>query len=196
MAFAQANYVFPEFIAGEIYYKESAIAASVNYNLFTSDMLAMDGNKKKRLTNVDKIEYVSAGHKRFIPLNDNTFGEILIDGGLILAVKYSGYIVKTNDNAKSVSKMSLNKMLDSGNSMPEGLTVKADSAYYFIKRRSEQKTFYLPGTNITKATYAGITRLFPKHRQEINSFVETNKTDFSSLESIKQLVEFCEKYTD
>jgi hypothetical protein len=196
VTFAQENYIFPEFVSGEIYYKESAIAASVNYNLFLSNILAIDGKKKKRLTDVDKIEYVSAGSMRFIPLDDNTFGEILIDGGLTLAVKYSGNIVKTNENVNNISKTSLNKLLDSGSPLPDGIAITVDSAYYFIKQRNTQKMFYLPGANVTKATNAGINRLFMKNKSEINSFIESNKIDFSSLESLKKLVEFCEKYVE
>ncbi|MDR2286482.1 MAG: hypothetical protein LBE04_03240 [Prevotellaceae bacterium] len=196
LTYAQENYIFPEFVAGEIYYKESATAASINYNLFLSDILALDGKKKKRLANVDKIEYVSAGIKRFVPLNDNTFGEILIDGGLVLAVKYSGNVVKTSENGKSITKISLNKLLDSGRPLPDGIAITVDSVYYFVKQRDTQKMFYLPGTNITKATHAGIVRLFAKNKSEINTFIESNKTDFSSFESLKKLVEFCEQYTD
>jgi hypothetical protein len=194
--FAQENYVFPEYVPGEIYYKESATVATVNYNLFLSNILVIDGKKKKQLADVDKIEYVSAGNKRFIPLNDNTFGEILIDGGLILAVKYSGNIIKTSDNTSSISRTALNKLLDSGNHLPEGIAITVDSSYYFIKQRNEQKKFYLPGTNITKATHSGIIKLFSKNKSEINMFIEQNKVDFSSLESLKKLVNFCEKYTE
>ncbi|MDR1339268.1 MAG: hypothetical protein LBK58_04350 [Prevotellaceae bacterium] len=196
MAFAQVNYVFPEFLQGEIYYKGSAVAASVNYNLFSSDMLVMNGSRKKRLADVDKIEYVSAGNKRFIPLNDNSFGEILISGGLTLAVKYSGHIEKVNEHTGNISKLSLNKMLDSGNPLPEGITIRVDSSYYLIKERNEQKTFYLPGANVAKASHSGFNKLFAKYRSEISAFVESNNTDFSSFESLKQLVEFCEKYVD
>jgi hypothetical protein len=196
MLVAQANYVFHEFVSGEIYYKESAIAASVNYNLFLSDMFALDGAKKKRLANVDKIEYVSVGNKRFVPLNDNTFGEVMLSGGLTLAVKYSGYIDKTNERTQSISKLALNKMLDSGNPLPDGITIKVDSIYYLIKEKDEHKMFYLPGANVAKATPSGFSKLFPKYKSKINAFIETNTTDFSSFESLKQLVEFCEKYTD
>jgi hypothetical protein len=139
---------------------------------------------------------VSAGMKRFVPLNDNTFGEILIDGGLTLAAKYSGNIVTTNENGKSITRTSLNKLLDSGSPLPEGVEITVDSAYYFVKQRNTQAMFYLPGTNITKATHAGIVKLFSKNKSEINAFIESNKTDFSSFESLKKLVEFCERYTD
>jgi hypothetical protein len=194
--FAQENYVFPEYVMGEIYYKESATVATINYNLFMSNILAMDGKKKKQLADMDKIEYVSAGDKRFIPLNDNTFGEILIDGGLILAVKYSGNIIKTDDKASNISRTGLNKLLDTGGHLPEGIAITIDSSYYFIKQRNEQKMFYLPGTNITKATHSGIIKLFSKNKSEINRFIEQNKIDFSSFESLKRLVGFCEKYTE
>ncbi|MDR1170716.1 MAG: hypothetical protein LBK97_07785 [Prevotellaceae bacterium] len=194
-AFAQENYMFPEFVSGEIYYKETAIAASINYNLFLSDILAMDGKKKKRLMDVDRIEYVSANRTRFIPLNDNTFGEILIDGGLTLAVKYSGEIARTGEISKNISKTSLNKLLDSGNPLPDGITITVDSAYYFVKQKNTRK-LYLPGANVAKANHAGIIKLFMKNKSEINSFIERNKTDFSSFESLKALVEFCEKYTE
>jgi hypothetical protein len=196
IAFAQENYIFPEFIPGEIYYKNSAIAASVNYNLFLSVILSIDGKNKKRLTDVDRIEYVSVGAKRFVPLDDNTFGEILVDGGLTLAARYSGKIIKTNESANSVSKTALNKLLDSGTPLPEGITIEIDSAYYLVKQKNEQKMFYLPGANIAKATHVGIIKLFAKNKSEINAFIERNKTDFSSFESLKKLVEFCEKYTE
>jgi hypothetical protein len=194
--FAQKNYVFPEFVSGEIYYKESAIAASINYNLFLSNILSIDGTKKKRLIDIDKIEYVRAGAKRFIPLTDNTFGEVLIDGGLVLAAKYSGDIVKTDANMSNISKTALNKLLDAGNPMPKGIEITIDSSYYFVKQKNDQKMFYLPGTNVAKATHSGIIKLFSKNKSEINTFVERNKIDFSSFESLKKLVEFCEKYTE
>jgi hypothetical protein len=194
--FAQKNYIFSEYVAGEIYYKETATAASINYNLFLSDIFAIDGTKKKRLADVDKIEYVSAGTKRFIPLNNNTFGEILVDGGLTLAAKYSGNIIKTNDNASNISKTALNKLLDSGDPLPDGIAITIDSSFYLIKQKNPQKMFYLPGTNIAKATQAGFMKLFSKNRPEINAFIERNKTNFSSFKSLKELVEFCEKYTE
>lgn len=196
ITYAQENYVFSEFVPGEIYYKESATVASVNYNLFLSDILAINGKKKKRLANIDKIEYVSAGMKRFIPLNDNTFGEILVDGGLILAVKYSGNVIKTNEKASNITRTALNKLLDSGGNLPEGVAITVDSSYYFIKQKNAQKMFYLPGTNVSKATYSGITKLFAKNKAEISEFIERNKIDFSSLENLKKLVYFCEKYTE
>jgi hypothetical protein len=196
ISYAQENYVFPEFVSGEIYYKESATVASVNYNLFLSDILAIDGKKKKRLVDVDKIEYVSIGMKRFIPLNDNTFGEILVDGGLILAVKYSGNVIKTDEKAPNVSRTALNKLLDSGGTAPEGIAITVDSSYYFVKQKNTQKMFYLPGANVAKATYSGIIKLFAKNKNEINEFIKHNKIDFSSLESIEKLVAFCEKYTE
>jgi hypothetical protein len=196
ITYAQENYVFPEFVSGEIYYKESATVALVNYNLFMSDILMIDGKKKKRLADVDKIEYVSIGTKRFIPLNDNTFGEILVDGGLTLAVKYSGNVIKTDEKASSISRTALNKILDSGGSLPEGIAITIDSSYYFIKQRNTQKMFYLPGTNIAKATLSGIIKLFAKHKTEISEFIEQNEIDFSSLENLKKLVDFCEKYTE
>ncbi|MDR1594522.1 MAG: hypothetical protein LBS43_08590 [Prevotellaceae bacterium] len=196
VTFAQANYIFPEFVSGEVYYKESATVAAVNYNLFLSDILAIDGKKKKRLADVDRIEYVSADTKRFVPLNDNTFGEILINGGLTLAVKYSGNIVMTNENGKSITKTSLNKLLDSGSPLPEGVMITVDSTYYFVKQKNTQKMFYLPGTNVAKASHVGIIKLFAKHKTEINAFIESNKTDFSSFESLKKLIDFCEQYTD
>ena len=193
---AQENYIFSEFVQGEIYYKESATVASVNYSLFLSNILMLDGKKKKRLADIDKIEYVSAGTKRFIPLNDNTFGEILIDGGLTLAVKYLGNVTKTDEKASSISRTALNKILDFGGNLPEGIKITVDSSYYFIKQKNTQKMFYLPGTNVTKATYSGIIILFAKNKAEISDFVEGNKTDFSSLESLKKLVNFCEKYAE
>jgi hypothetical protein len=193
---AQQNYVFSEFVPGEIYYKESATVASINYNLFSSNVLAIDGKKKKRLVDVDKIEYVSAGMKRFIPLNDNTFGEILVDGGLILAVKYSGNVIKTDGKASSISRTALNKILDSGGNVPEGIAITVDSSYYFVKQRSVQTMFYLPGTNVAQATHSGIIKLFAKNKSEINEFIERNRINFSSLESLKKLVAFCEKYTE
>jgi hypothetical protein len=56
--------------------------------------------------------------------------------------------------------------------------------------------FYLPGANVAKATQSGFLKLFSKNKSEINAFIEQNKTDFSSFESLKKLVEFCEKYTE
>jgi len=194
--FAQANYLYPEYTSGKVYYKESAILALVNYNLFTSEITAIDGTKVKRLENIDRIEYISIDDKRFIPLNDYAFGEILIDGGLTLAVKYSGNIQKATEDVKSISKLSLNKLLNSGEALPAGITITKDISYYFIKQKNEKKTFYLPGANIEKATRSGIVKLFSKNKDAINSFIDNNNIDFSSVESLKQLVEFCEKFTD
>jgi hypothetical protein len=194
--FAQANYLYPEYTSGKVYYKESAILALVNYNLFTSEITAIDGTKVKRLENIDRIEYISIDDKRFIPLNDYAFGEILIDGGLTLAVKYSGNIQKATEDVKSISKLSLNKLLNSGEALPAGITITKDISYYFIKQKNEKKTFYLPGANIEKATRSGIIKLFSKNKDAINSFIDNNNIDFSSVESLKQLVEFCEKFTD
>jgi hypothetical protein len=194
--YAQENYIFPEFVTGEVYYKNSATAAALNYNLFLSDILAIDGKKKKRLADVDKIEYVSASTKRFIPLNDNTFGEILVDGGLTLAAKYSGNVTKTHESASNISKTALNKLLDDGSPLPEGITITVDSSYYLVKQKNTQKMFYLPGANVAKATQSGFMKLFSKNKSEINAFIEQNKTDFSSFESLKKLVEFCEKYME
>jgi hypothetical protein len=193
---AQENYLYPEFTSGKIYYKESAILALVNYNLFSSEIIAMDGNKIKRLENIDRIEYISIDNKRFIPLNDYSFGEILIDGGLTLAVKYSGNVQKADEDVKSISKMALNKLLNSGETLPSGITITKDISYYFVKQKNEKKTFYLPGANVEKATRTGIIKLFMKKKSEINLFIDNYNIDFSSLESLKQLVEYCEKFTE
>ncbi|MDR1898122.1 MAG: hypothetical protein LBR10_15180 [Prevotellaceae bacterium] len=195
-AFAQDNYLFPEFTQAHVYYKNTAISAFVNYNLFSSDICVLDGNKRRRLENVDKIEYVNIGDKKFIPLNDNVFGEVLVDGNLVLVMKYSGEISKTDETVKGIGKMALNKLLDSGEALPSGIRIQRDSSYYFFKHKSPDKTFYLPGMNVEKATQSGIKKLFSKHKSEIDLFIKENGTDFLSFEHLKRLVEFCEKYTE
>ncbi|MDR2425109.1 MAG: hypothetical protein LBD59_10370 [Prevotellaceae bacterium] len=190
---AQENYLYPQFMNAQVYYKNEAISAFVNYNLFTSEILMIEKGKKRRLPDVDRIDYVSIGADRFIALSDNTFGKIVADGGLILALRYSGNVVRTNETDKGLSKSAVNKLLESGKPLPAGVEIATDSAYYFLKQRTGNALFYLPGTNVEKASYAGVTKLFAKHKARIDAFIESKNIDFSSPESLKRLAAFCDE---
>jgi len=195
-AVAQENYLFPEFTQAQIYYKENMVPAELNYNLFTSYMMSVDKkNKLRNLERINEIEYISAGKYTFVPLKDNTFGVVVYDGDLILAIKYTGNIQKTEGD-KSISKSALNKLLNAGEALPSGITIIKDSSYYFYKPRTGNKTFYLPGVNVEKANYIGIIKLFAKHKTEIDTFIREKEIDFSSFDHLKQLVQFCENFIE
>ena len=194
--YAQQNYLYPQFMNAHVYYKNEAISAFVNYNLFTSEIIIMEKGKKRRLPDVDKIDYISIGSDRFIALSDNTFGKIVMDGGLILSLRYSGIVSKTAEADKGLTKSAANKLLESGKALPDGVEITTDSAYYFLKQRTGNALFYLPGTNVERANYAGISKLFSKQKARLDDFIENNKVDFSSLESLKRLAAFCDELMD
>ncbi|MDR0560974.1 MAG: hypothetical protein LBG92_12485 [Prevotellaceae bacterium] len=191
---AQGNYLYPQFITGEIYYKNTAITASLNYNIFTSEILMMDNMREKRLPDITLIEYVAIGKDRFIPLSDNVFGKIIFEEDmLVLAEKYSAS-VSAAENVKSISRSSASKLLESGKPLPKGISIKIDSSYCFYKYRKENQIFYLPGTNVGQASRSGIVKLFSKYKDRIDSFIGENSIDFSNVEKLKLIVSFCGKF--
>jgi len=194
-AFSQENYLFEKFVVGNIYKKNTITPATLNYNLFTSNMVVKDGSKLKTLEKINEIDYIAVGNEKFMPLDDYSFGKVIIDGGLTLLLKYSGNVVKTDNSVKNISKTALNKLLNSENPIPVGITIEKDSVFYFCKERKSNK-FYFPGTNIEKATHAGIIKLFTKNKAEIEEYIKENNIDFSSVRSLIKLTNFCEDFTD
>jgi hypothetical protein len=195
--FAQDNYLFPQFTQAHIYYKSEKDTKSVpaNYNLFTSSVVIREGEKLKSLSNVENLEYVLIGKTKFVYLRENAFGEIVVDGTLILALQHSADVVKTDECVEKATKSSLNKTLNAGGVLPDGVKIEKKAKYYFLKQRNPDTKFYLPGVNVEKATRQGILKLFGKRKSEIEAFIEENDIDFTLPEDLEKLTNFCEKFT-
>ncbi len=197
--FAQAGgtspYVFMAFTNARVLQKGGGITeASMNYNTLTQEMLFMQGSEKMVLDQVDNIDTIYFGNRKFIPAG-KVFYEKLTDTKVALYVQYlnkamlrgrnadlEGQANNTitasqgiKNNSTSAAKYALN--------LGEGYALQPETEYWLQKGKS----FY-NATSLKK-----IIKVFPDKEQALNTYIKENNLDISKAADLSKLIVFCNK---
>lgn len=182
------QYVFDDFKPGTVKLKSGQIYKQVlNYNIITREMVFDNNGKFTAIANVENIDAVGIGNRKFIPLN-NKFYEVLVPGKMPLILDFTatvrepgtsiGYGSTTNTSAAS----SYQSLIRGGGAyqlkLPDGFTVIPKHDFFILKDAKLEKV----------ANVKQLIKIFPDKKDLIKDFVEKNDTRFSNRNDMTDLI--------
>lgn len=183
------HYVLPGFIKGTVKLKTGkSESVMLNYNKITEEMIFEKGDNRLALHNLETIDTVYLGPRKFIPFG-KVFYEVLIDGppvslyirhkcNLLHAGKPSGY----GGSSETGSVTSISMIVGSGNlyklKLPEDFHTTDATQYLLIKDNSEYK---INSEN-------QLLRVFPEKSKELKLFIKQNKLNTRNQEDLIRIV--------
>ena len=184
-----AVYIFPEFSDGIIYFKNgTANKSKFNYNTLHGEMQFLDNEKVLSLANPQSVNYVIINKKVFYYMSGTHFAELLLDNDNIkLCVKRSTKLADiqakgaygTTNVTSSIWAVVPTQQYDIG--ILRDLVYKIEDEFYLENNRKFTKINN--GKSFIKA--------FPQFKNEINRFVESNKTNFKNEKDLIKLTNYC-----
>ena len=187
------QYVFDDFKPGTVKLKSGQTFKQVlNYNIITREMVFDDNGKFTAIANVENVDTVDIGKRKFIPLN-NKFYEVLVTGKMPLVLDFTatvrepgtsiGYGTTTNTSAAS----SYQSLIRGGGAyqlkLPDGFTVIPNHDFFILKDTKLEKV----------ANLKQLIKIFPDKKDSIKNFVEKNHTQFSNRNDMADLVKQLEE---
>lgn len=190
---AQVNngtpYLFDDFVEATVYFKSGAqFVEKMNYNLAVEKFFFIDrkDNEVKQLSNPEDINVIKFGNRVFYP-EDGKGIEILPTNPTVY-VQYKGHIRQEGKRcaygqiSETSSIRSYGGTYTSGGAHidfnPEKLTVENRYNLYWMEVKGKKKQF---------KNFKQFLKFYPKHKEELQKYIETNKVDFDNVEQIKML---------
>jgi len=194
VGFSQTNlmpvthYVFPEFTKGIVLMKNgNENEAIFNYNSLTEEMIFDNRGTKLALGQLEMIDTVFIGFRKFIP-KDNSFIE------LVLKAKYSLYVAykcKLNDPGKpagygttsqtsaitSYSKFFTNGMVYDMK-LPEGYGTQPFIEYWLYKDGKLNKFISI----------RQLSKLFDEHESVFKAYIKKHDVNYENQSSVVELI--------
>ena len=190
------QYVFPEFTAGEVFYKGRNGSGKLNYNMLLGEMQFVEKDQILSLANVKDVVMVNINNRKFYPFNDKEFTEeLLTTGKNNLRVRYRG-------NAAQHSKKGAYGTSSSTSSITSYSSISGDNRQYDLTVSENVLVtlnyfYYLAGTNgkyILIKNIKTFTKQFPAYRTQIEAFVKEHNTRFNNEEDLKVLLKYCSEF--
>ncbi|MDR1553884.1 MAG: hypothetical protein LBS69_10570 [Prevotellaceae bacterium] len=188
-----AVYIFPDFTEGKVFFKNGTItSAKLNYNTLAEEMQFVDNKENiMTLSNPQDIDFIIIDKKVFYYVSDKSFGELLANNDVsklcvkrhteLAETKSRGAYGQSNATSAITHINSLNKLKHNELAIFRDLefTIKDD----FLLARNGKFT------KITNAK--SFIKIFPQYKDEINRFVDVNKTNFKNEKDLIKLANYC-----
>lgn len=186
------HYLFPEFIQGKALMKKGKInEAPMNYNTLTEEMIFENNGVKLALAQLEAIDTVYVGDKKFVPINGKLF-DLLYHSKFELFAEHK---CKLNDPGKpagygtssQLGAASTYSSYFSGNrvyemTLPETLETNPYTVYYLRKDENLLKFVSLKF----------LLKEFPEKSGAAKKFIRENNVSYENPESVIKLVRFLE----
>jgi len=186
------HYLLPEFVQGKVLMKKGKInEASMNYNALTEEMIFENNGVKLALTQLEAIDTVYVGGKKFIPLNGKLY-ELLYHSKFDLFAEHkcklrdpgkpSGYGTSSQLGAASTysSYFSGNRVYEM--TLPETVETNPYTVYYLRK----------DGNLLKFVSLKFLLKEFPEKSDAAKKFIRENNVSYEDAESLVKLVCFLE----
>ena len=200
------QYLFPRFMDGVVYYKESIAKGMLNYNILLGEMHFVENDEILALDNVKNILFIKIGDRVFFPLKDSEFSEeifltditslrVIYKGNLSSYTKESGYgtqsatysITTINNaiigapNASGSSRSVLNRKISE---QSEDMMITVDYFYYLVGTN---------GKHLMIKNLNTFTNQYKKNKKQIETFANENKIHLNNREDLILLLKYCDK---
>ena len=185
------RYLYPDFTAGNVIYKTNTYTGiRLNYNYLTGEIEFL--KNRDTLTIIDKknLELITVAgdslyyDNGYILLIKNRHPKI----GVKETIKFKDYMKKDGmGSASSAGSISSYSSIPSG-----GQLQKLEADQDLIFRRT--KVFYILSADGDFVLFIkkNVLKLFPKNKDQIKSFLKSNKIKFDSEEDLLKLADFLE----
>lgn len=203
------GFVFRDFTMGEVLYKTGAkVRAMLNYDAVYHCMYFIDANGKYLiLGDIDKISMVAIGKRKFVPVKDQAFAELLAysSGNVLKEHKAlfatrevksaygAGDQTTATQNLKDMSHTysdeggSLGRLfwrtsnIDLGDRNPNQVTV--DRSVYYV--------YDAKGKIIPVVSLKPLYKIFG-HEEEIKEYVKSNKLNIKNSDDFLKIMDYCQ----
>lgn len=187
------QFLFNKFQDGSVYYKDGRVYnARLNYHLRGNCFLFIDANDDnviKEFGEVNQISAVKVADKSFLLQNDGSAYEV-IQFDPMIAVKYIGRFKKEGKNSGyggrsetgSIDAFSSIRNNGETHSLPTGkyILIGIDNAY-LIEKEGKRKSF---------RTEKQFLKLYPKHTDELQKYIEEKKVKLNDVEQMAELIRY------
>lgn len=195
---ATEKYRYPQFKDGTVaFFTGTTTAGKLNYNLLLGEMhFISPARDTLSLANESTIKEIKIGENRFYYDPKNGYLEVVTDYQSVkLAIKQMFRVaglekVGGYQQSSAVSSIKNYSMIANGNSSVKTLEAKGD-----IVLSKEKLYFFIDQNNrFYKASKSNLLKIFAKNKKAIETYLKEQSIDFSSEESLKQLLLFCSQF--
>ncbi|MDM8004415.1 MAG: hypothetical protein QUS66_16230 [Bacteroidota bacterium] len=185
------NLVFPSFQESVVKLKTGNVYKAVlNYEKTEQQMVVLRNNQLFLFKDRQVVDTVYMGERIFVPA-ETGFYEVLVSGPVALFLQHQSRLENTGATLAYGSKTNtagvthIKKIFSSDGAInlkvPENYKVVDDSDFLVRVNGQIQKV-------VGRKQFL---KLFPDNGSKIESYINENKTDFSSQDDLKALVKFC-----
>ncbi|MDR2293232.1 MAG: hypothetical protein LBE11_07145 [Prevotellaceae bacterium] len=185
-----AVYIFPDFTEGTAFFKNGTVTtAKLNYNTLTEEMQFVDDKENiMAISNPQDIDYIIINKKVFYYVSGKSFGELLTYNDEIkfltkrkttLAYSQAKGAYGQSNTTFSVTSVVPTRQYDIG--ILRDLTFNIIDEFLLERNKKFNK---ISGVK-------SFIKIFPQYKDEINQFVESNKTNFKNEKDLIKLTNYC-----
>ncbi|MDR1054786.1 MAG: hypothetical protein LBL90_02960 [Prevotellaceae bacterium] len=188
------QYLFSRFADGRVLYKNNSMAkAKLNYNVFLNELQFIENGDTLAVANpedipmavIDKYTLVNLGKKiGFVLVIEQSHDMQLAMEHKILAKTppaKGAYGIRSETASTTNIKDIITGTSGTLTRLPVEVKLASDTKYYLINR--DGKAIIANKKNFLKT--------FSNHKKEVEQYIAENKTDFSNVDKIKELFNYC-----
>ena len=192
-SFSQSDMLFPTYKQGTIILKgNKKVNVPINYNATKHQMMYKQGNDHMILGNIQSVDSVLIGKHRFIPIK-NRFYEVIPVKSKYLLVDWN--ISMTNIGYKGAYGQVTHSKVHNYNvsAMTHDIyhtEAKPNTSSLEVYRRSNKNTYYIfIDQKMQKfKDKKSLLKLFPERKEEIEKLLKEEKTMFTKVEDVVELM--------
>lgn len=187
-------YIEPEFTEGTIIMNDGrTLRANMNFNLYTCQMQFIEPKEGAILDigNTDALVMISLGERKFyyidghylVYLTNTTTPMLAATPHIVIAnAMNEGPFGTTKNESASHSMGSLQNQSGANMSL-------SSTREYTLERNNFY--FFVDNGKAVKAGRRALLKLLPKHKNAIQQYIDSHKTDFEDEACLKELLEYC-----
>ena len=187
-------YLFQSFIPGKLYYDNGNVQdRDVNYYLITGELVVLINDRVVPLGLVTTLDSVIAGERKFVQY-DMKFYELAYDGSVDLLIYHKEEAIRDAEEGAYGTKSQTAKveqLWDPRQTQSQNYSLEWNDEF----KRVDKTSFWLSNDRTLSPAEKlnDVTRFFGKSKKELKPYTSNNSVRFNDLESVKGLVEFCDK---
>ncbi|WP_224997370.1 hypothetical protein [Cesiribacter sp. SM1] len=187
-------YRYPDFKEGKVHFRNGAFGSSrMNFNLLLGEMHFIDRRRDTlALTGLDKVNFIAIEADTFYydALNDEFLEQVASYGNAVLMVSKKYKYSSTHKSAAYGQYSATQASTSLNNIQADGRTVDLSPDQYALYVKSVKYFMKANGGDLIPVTKGNFLKVFPNHKNAIQNFIKTHKTDFDKEEDLKQLLSF------
>jgi hypothetical protein len=185
----QERYRYPEFIAGQVLFKNGTVnSARLNYNFLLDEIEFVQGHDTLSIVRKKDIKLIVVAQDTFF--YDNGYLEQIFSGPVKVGLKQR---IKLKEVLKkdSYGTSSSGSATNSYGFLPsEGNFYKLTANEDMVFQKTKEYYLATSSSGFVQFRKKAVLQLFPQKATEIQKYLKSNKVDFDSVEDLLRLAEY------